>query len=115
MPTPEDLERFVMAQAPIIDDVRRELRDGRKRSHWMWFIFPQIYGLTLFASVPGAPKIFSTVLNHCYDGIPDRQTLEHLGLHERRGSFTRRIGRNQRPSFCRQTANSTRLVSSVGG
>ena len=45
MPTPEDLERFVMAQAPIIDDVRRELRDGRKRSHWMWFIFPQIAGL----------------------------------------------------------------------
>lgn len=39
------LERFIAAQAPVIDTVRRELADGRKRSHWMWFIFPQIEGL----------------------------------------------------------------------
>jgi uncharacterized protein (DUF1810 family) len=40
-----DLRRFVSAQAPVIDDVRRELRDGRKTTHWMWFVFPQIAGL----------------------------------------------------------------------
>ena len=39
------LQRFVEAQEPIYDRVRRELRAGRKESHWMWFIFPQIAGL----------------------------------------------------------------------
>ena len=40
-----DLERFVAAQDGVIGQVLRELRGGRKRSHWMWFIFPQIAGL----------------------------------------------------------------------
>ncbi|HEY9011419.1 MAG TPA: DUF1810 domain-containing protein, partial [Devosia sp.] len=40
-----DLERFVRAQAGIYDRVLGELRAGEKRSHWMWFIFPQIKGL----------------------------------------------------------------------
>jgi uncharacterized protein (DUF1810 family) len=40
-----DLERFVAAQAPVIEAVRDELRQGRKRSHWMWFIFPQLAAL----------------------------------------------------------------------
>ena len=44
-----DLERFVVAQAPVIDAVRAELRSGRKTSHWMWFVFPQIAGLGLSA------------------------------------------------------------------
>ena len=39
------LERFVDAQAPVIDAVRAELIAGRKRSHWMWFVFPQLRGL----------------------------------------------------------------------
>ncbi len=49
------LQRFVDAQRPVYTEVCAELRDGRKRSHWMWFIFPQIAGLghtrmaTLFA------------------------------------------------------------------
>ncbi len=42
---PFDLQRFVEAQEPVIDDVKQELRSGRKRSHWMWYIFPQIAGL----------------------------------------------------------------------
>ena len=45
MSDPYNLRRFVDAQRPIYDDVCRELREGRKRSHWMWFIFPQIEGL----------------------------------------------------------------------
>lgn len=40
-----DLQRFVEAQAPVFETALNELRSGRKRSHWMWFIFPQISGL----------------------------------------------------------------------
>ena len=40
-----DLKRFVEAQDRVFDDVLAELRDGRKHSHWMWFVFPQIAGL----------------------------------------------------------------------
>lgn len=39
------LERFLQAQAPVIEQVRRELAAGRKQSHWMWFVFPQLRGL----------------------------------------------------------------------
>ena len=42
---PFDLERFVVAQADVFAAVEDELRAGRKRSHWMWFIFPQLRGL----------------------------------------------------------------------
>ena len=42
---PFDLARFVAAQDPVIDQVRRELEAGRKTSHWMWFVFPQLKGL----------------------------------------------------------------------
>jgi len=42
---PYNLQRFVDAQNPVFDDVRSELRNSRKESHWMWFVFPQISGL----------------------------------------------------------------------
>ena len=42
---PYDLDRFVRAQAPDYDRALAELRAGEKRSHWMWYIFPQIAGL----------------------------------------------------------------------
>lgn len=42
-----DLDRFVAEQEPVYESVLAELRDGRKRSHWMWFIFPQVAGLGL--------------------------------------------------------------------
>jgi uncharacterized protein (DUF1810 family) len=42
---PYHLQRFVDAQDPVFDQVCSELRQGQKRSHWMWFIFPQIQGL----------------------------------------------------------------------
>jgi uncharacterized protein (DUF1810 family) len=45
MSDPLNLARFVDAQAAVYERVRRELRAGRKESHWMWFIFPQIAGL----------------------------------------------------------------------
>ncbi len=40
-----DLQRFVEAQDPVWRAVTAELSAGRKRSHWMWFVFPQIAGL----------------------------------------------------------------------
>ena len=40
-----DLQRFVDAQEPVWDDVLAELLAGRKRTHWMWFVFPQVQGL----------------------------------------------------------------------
>ncbi len=42
---PFDLQRFVDAQARVYHTVLDELRAGRKRSHWIWFIFPQVAGL----------------------------------------------------------------------
>lgn len=45
MNDPHDLQRFVDAQYPVYERVCSELRNGRKESHWMWFIFPQLRGL----------------------------------------------------------------------
>jgi len=42
---PCDLDRFVSAQEPVFDPALRELRSRRKRSHWMWFVFPQLRAL----------------------------------------------------------------------
>jgi uncharacterized protein (DUF1810 family) len=42
---PFDLQRFVDAQDAVFDRVCAELRAGRKQTHWMWFIFPQLAGL----------------------------------------------------------------------
>jgi uncharacterized protein (DUF1810 family) len=42
---PFDLQRFVTAQEPVYERVLAELRAGKKQSHWMWFVFPQIEGL----------------------------------------------------------------------
>jgi len=42
---PHNLQRFVDAQTPVYTRVLAELRAGRKSSHWMWFVFPQLEGL----------------------------------------------------------------------
>ncbi len=41
----DSLQRFVDAQAGVVEDACAELRAGCKQSHWMWFIFPQLRGL----------------------------------------------------------------------
>ncbi|WP_295043538.1 DUF1810 domain-containing protein [uncultured Paracoccus sp.] len=137
---PENLDRFVEAQDGPYDIALSELRRGRKDSHWMWFIFPQLRGLgrsamahrfgiadpdearrylahpvlgprliqaaeavldhpglsaqaifgpvdaaklrssaTLFAAVPGAPKVFERILRGFFDGEPCRATLDRIG------------------------------------
>jgi uncharacterized protein (DUF1810 family) len=45
MSDPFDLQRFVDAQAQTYEQALTELRDGEKRTHWMWFVFPQVAGL----------------------------------------------------------------------
>ena len=42
---PQDIERFVDAQAGVYEQALGELRAGAKTGHWMWFIFPQVAGL----------------------------------------------------------------------
>lgn len=44
-PDPHNLQRFIDAQEPVISSVLAELKHGRKRGHWIWFIFPQLKGL----------------------------------------------------------------------
>lgn len=45
MSDPDQFDRFVAAQEPLWRRVRAELAAGRKETHWMWFVFPQIAGL----------------------------------------------------------------------
>ncbi len=59
-----DLQRFVEAQEGVIERVRAELRAGRKESHWMWFVFPQIAGL---GSSPTARKFALSSLDEARD------------------------------------------------
>lgn len=42
---PFNLQRFVEAQSAVYDQVLKELREGEKRTHWMWFVFPQVENL----------------------------------------------------------------------
>ena len=44
---PYDLGRFLRAQEDVYEQALAEIKDGRKRSHWMWYIFPQIDGLAV--------------------------------------------------------------------
>lgn len=89
-----DLQRFVEAQDRVYDDVRRELAAGRKTTHWMWFVFPQLRGLgrsahaifgspddlkfrssmTLFAAVAPGDSPFGRALEKYFDGIADEAT-----------------------------------------
>ena len=90
-----DLSRFVTAQSPVIDSVRQELRAGRKQTHWMWFVFPQLralgrsqtarhYGLAdraeadayLGHSVLG-PRLLECVA--LMNQVPDKTALQILG------------------------------------
>ena len=68
---PFGLQRFVDAQSPVFETVLRELRAGRKASHWMWFAFPQIAGL---GSSPMAQRYAIGSLEEA------RAYLDHPGL-----------------------------------
>jgi uncharacterized protein (DUF1810 family) len=69
-----DLQRFLEAQAGVYEQACAELRGGRKRSHWMWFVFPQIEGL---GSSPMAVRYAISSLDEA------RAYLEHVVLGQR--------------------------------
>jgi len=73
MSDPYELKRFVDAQEGVYEQACAELQAGRKRSHWMWFVFPQIRGL---GSSPMAVRFAISGLDEA------RAYLEHpvLGL-----------------------------------
>ena len=60
MDEPFDLRRFVDAQQDIYAQVVRELAAGRKTSHWMWFVFPQLRGLGRSPMAAGSASRRST-------------------------------------------------------
>jgi uncharacterized protein (DUF1810 family) len=79
---PYDLSRFVQAQKPDYDDALHEIRRGRKTSHWMWYVFPQVDGLgfsatSRFYSIKGlaeaeaylAHPILGPRLHECADAV----------------------------------------------
>jgi uncharacterized protein (DUF1810 family) len=91
---PYDLQRFVDAQGRVYDTVVAELRGGRKRTHWMWFVFPQLRGL---GSSPTAIRFAISSIDEA------RAYLDHelLGarLRECTGLVTRIDGRTAEEIF----------------
>jgi len=91
-----DLDRFVAAQNPVYGQVLAELRAGRKRSHWMWFVFPQLDGLgrsptahhfAIKSREEGlqylAHPLLGARLRECTEtliAVPDRSISEILGF-----------------------------------
>ncbi|MCK1654267.1 DUF1810 domain-containing protein [Bradyrhizobium sp. 149] len=69
MTDPFDLIRFVRAQDPVYRDIQGELIRGRKQSHWMWFVFPQIAGLG-FSAMSQRYAIASRAEAKAYLGHP---------------------------------------------
>lgn len=93
---PFDLQRFVAAQDAVLDVVLAELRAGRKRSHWIWFVFPQLaalglspmakrYGLRSLSEARAylAHPVLGERLRHCcglllqLEGVSAHQVLGH--------------------------------------
>jgi uncharacterized protein (DUF1810 family) len=90
-----NLERFVAAQAPVMGEVLAELRAGRKRTHWMWFVFPQLqglgtsamaqrYGIASLAEARAylAHPVLGPRLRECCEAmlqVPGRSALQILG------------------------------------
>jgi uncharacterized protein (DUF1810 family) len=84
-----DLERFVEAQERVYEQALAELLEGRKQSHWMWFVFPQLAGLGRSATAQ-------------YYGIGSseeaRAYLEHVVLGTRLLECTRAVCRHRQRS-----------------
>jgi uncharacterized protein (DUF1810 family) len=77
-----DLKRFEDAQNRVADSVSTELRDGLKRGHWMWFVFPQVKGLGMSA----------TSQRYAIQSLDEaRAFLEHPVLGERLREWTRLV------------------------
>ena len=120
MADPHGLQRFLDAQADTYDQALAELEQGRKQSHWMWFIFPQIAGLGrsgmarhyAFASRDEASAylahpLLGSRLDHCtaamlrHAGRPARFILGYIDALKFHSSMTLfdAVGGASRPSF----------------
>ncbi len=77
---PYNLSRFEEAQRPVIESVLEELRRGRKETHWMWFVFPQVAGLGFSAKARffaiGSRAEAEAYLAHAVLGARLRQCAE---------------------------------------
>jgi len=85
---PFDLRRFVEAQAPVIEAAMAELAAGRKRTHWMWFVFPQLEGLG------SSPMAMRYAIRSAAEA---RAFLAHEVLGERLRACTRLVLAAKRP------------------
>jgi uncharacterized protein (DUF1810 family) len=87
---PHDLQRFVDAQDPVLAQVLAELAAGAKRSHWMWFVFPQLAGLgrSQTARYYGIASRAEALAywRHPLLGARLRQACERLRPHAARGA-----------------------------
>ena len=74
---PYNLERFAAAQEPIFDIALAELKAGKKRGHWMWFVFPQLRGLghSLTAQFYGIASVDEARAYFQHDVLGSRLTL----------------------------------------
>lgn len=87
---PYDLERFVVAQASTYAQALAELRAGRKRSHWIWYVFPQIQGLGMSAAsvrygISGLPEA-RAYLAHPVLGARLAESVAALSAHRGLGA-----------------------------
>lgn len=75
-----DLKRFVKAQESCYQAVLNELRNGQKRSHWMWYVFPQIVGLGSSSTAQyyaiGGPEEARAYMNHPILGTRLKECIE---------------------------------------
>jgi uncharacterized protein (DUF1810 family) len=78
--TDSHLRRFVEAQDPVLAQVTAELAAGRKRTHWMWFVFPQLEGLGFS---PMAQRYALTGLDEARRYLADPVLGERLRDHVR--------------------------------
>jgi uncharacterized protein (DUF1810 family) len=87
-PDPHDLARFLRAQADSFDTALAELQAGRKQSHWMWFVLPQLRGLgsSHFARLYGIGSMAEAAayLAHPVLGARLRQCVAAISAHPQR-------------------------------
>jgi len=89
----DNLERFLVAQESSFDTALREIRQGKKRTHWMWYVFPQVAGLGFSQT----SKVYAI-----RDGAEAKRYLDHPVLRERLVTISR--------ALLEQTTNSANQV-----
>ena len=117
MADPFNLERFVSAQAAVFPQVVEELRAGEKRSHWIWFIFPQMKGLGHSSQSEyygiGSQDEAAAYLRHPVLGPRLRQCTRLVTLVEKR-PISRILGYPDDLKFCSSMTLFARAAEEAG-